>query len=495
MSDEQEPQSKLGERWGDDISDERRAELVEMLQTWEAEHGDRRSPFDNATLTGADVFWLAARILFEHAGGAHSAMEELRSEDYTLEWPTSLSGLHLEGANLSGAQLERAKLCGAHLDWANLTNAQLDGAILGLEHERHHYIEEHGIDPSLFPGPAHLEHAALNDAHLVGAILSGAHLQGAVLQSAHLEKAMLSKAQMEQTIFWEADLKGANLIGARARGATFYHAQMEGAVLNGAHLEEAEFRGAHLEGASFQRAHLQGADLSRAFFDRATDISEAQIGDDTLGFVSLADAHWGGMNLTIMDWTHPRRWFFGNRPDAFRLGDERQARDAEGRFGKPKSRAEWLQGYKNAVRANRQLVTELRQQGLTEDADRFAYRVQQLQRQVLRRQGRHGAALGSWLLDVVAGYGYRPMRSLIAYVVIILAFAGAYLLNAQFAAPHLTWDEALVLSISAFHGRGFFTSSISLSDTLARLAAGEAIIGLLIEITFIATFTQRFFAR
>jgi hypothetical protein len=28
-----------------------------------------------------------------------------------------------------------------------------------------------------------------------------------------------------------------------------------------------------------------------------------------------------------------------------------------------------------------------------------------------------------------------------------------------------------------------------------RLAAGEAIISLLIEITFIATFTQRFFAR
>src|SRR5260221_12531531 len=116
MSDEQEPQSKLGERWGDDISDERRAELVEMLQTWEAEHGDRRSPFDNANLTGADVFWLAARILFEHAGGAHSAMEELRSEDYPLEWPTSVSGLHLEAANLSDRHLEAAKFCDAHLD-------------------------------------------------------------------------------------------------------------------------------------------------------------------------------------------------------------------------------------------------------------------------------------------------------------------------------------------------------------------------------------------
>jgi hypothetical protein len=76
-----------------------------------------------------------------------------------------------------------------------------------------------------------------------------------------------------------------------------------------------------------------------------------------------------------------------------------------------------------------------------------------------------------------------------------LAFMGPYLLNAQFAAPHLTWDEALVLSINSFHGRGFFSSDIRLGDTYARLAAGEAIVGLLIEITFIATLTQRFFAR
>jgi hypothetical protein len=34
-----------------------------------------------------------------------------------------------------------------------------------------------------------------------------------------------------------------------------------------------------------------------------------------------------------------------------------------------------------------------------------------------------------------------------------------------------------------------------LGDNLARIAAVEAILGLLIEITFIATFTQRFFAR
>jgi hypothetical protein len=100
-----------------------------------------------------------------------------------------------------------------------------------------------------------------------------------------------------------------------------------------------------------------------------------------------------------------------------------------------------------------------------------------------------------FLLDTISGYGYRPLRSFITYAFVILAFAGLNLLNAQFAAPHLTWDESLVLSISSFHGRDFFSSDIHLGDTLARLAAGEAIVGLLIEITFIATFTQRFFAR
>src|SRR5262249_52840963 len=166
------------------------------------------------------------------------------------------------------------------------------------------------------------------------------------------------------------------------------------------------------------------------------------------------------------------------------LGDERRANAHKG-----------LAPQRTAVRANQQLATTLRAQGLSEEADRFAYRAQVLQRRVLRQRGRWLRYLGSGLLDLVAGYGYKPLRSFLAYIFIICVFAALYLLNAQFDVPHLSWDEAIVLSISSFHGRGFFTSGISLSDTLARLAAGEAIIGLLIEITFIATFTQRFFAR
>jgi hypothetical protein len=51
----------------------------------------------------------------------------------------------------------------------------------------------------------------------------------------------------------------------------------------------------------------------------------------------------------------------------------------------------------------------------------------------------------------------------------------------------------LILSVSSFHGRGFFQPVQSLGDPVAALAAIEAVVGLVIEISFIATFTQRFF--
>ncbi|HEX6123438.1 MAG TPA: pentapeptide repeat-containing protein, partial [Ktedonobacterales bacterium] len=101
--------------------------------------------------------------------------------------------------------------------------------------------------------------------------------------------------------------------------------------------------------------------------------------------------------------------------------------------------------YQLATRAYRQLAVELRARGLNEEADGFAYRSQLLQRHALLRQFKPVRWLGSCLLDLISGYGYMPMRSVIAYVAIISVFAGLYLLNAQFAAPHLSWDEALVL--------------------------------------------------
>jgi hypothetical protein len=62
-------------------------------------------------------------------------------------------------------------------------------------------------------------------------------------------------------------------------------------------------------------------------------------------------------------------------------------------------------------------------------------------------------------------------------------------------AEHLQGYEAVVVSMTSFHGRGFFQPVQSPGDKVAILAAGEAFFGLLLEIVLIATFTQRFFAR
>jgi hypothetical protein len=281
-----------------------------------------------------------------------------------------------------------------------------------------------------------------------------------------------------------SDLREVNLSGLVLRRAELRRAHLERAELRRAHLEGAYLRRAHLEGAYLRRAHLEGASLADAFLTSATDLWEIVLGNKQVGFVSLAGVHWGEVDLSVVDWTQVNV-----------LGDEQQAGRLKGDDGKIKDAALRLFEYRIAVRANRQLAVALQGQGLSEEAAHFAYRAQLLQRVVLRRQGKVGRYLFSLLLDLLAGYGYRPGRSLIAYLLIIFGFMGLYLLNAHFVAPHLRWDEALVLSLSSFHGRGFFSQDISLGDTYARLAAAEAVVGLLIEVSLIATFTQRFLGK
>jgi hypothetical protein len=172
--------------------------------------------------------------------------------------------------------------------------------------------------------------------------------------------------------------------------------------------------------------------------------------------------------------------------------------------GKLKTSAVRLRDFDRAVQAYRQLAVALADQGLNEDADRFVYRAQLCQRIVLRRRRQYLRYLSSLLLDWLAGYGYRPLRMLMWYVVVIVGFAYAYFqashgvllfgLSQASALQPLEWYEALVLSVSSFHGRGFFQPLQSLGDPVAILAAMEAVIGLFIEISFIATFTQRYFA-
>jgi uncharacterized protein YjbI with pentapeptide repeats len=340
-----------------------------------------------------------------------------------------------DGVNLQGADLRQARLGGLPLARANLSVARLDNANLSQ---------------------AHLERASFAGSQLVSANLAKAWLMDASFRQANLQDANLT----------EAHLESANLFEANCRGAALYIA--------------------HLEGAYIGHACLAGATIGRAFFDVATSWNDAILWDDRHVSPSLADAHWGETNLATIDWSQVRL-----------IGDEQEARSRLDRNGKPKDHQKRLDDYRRAVRANRQLVVALRSQGMNEEADRFAYRAQLCQRSLYRYEGKINAHLGSRFLDLLAGYGYKPLRTLAVYLVVISGYALAYAtLASQGAGSALSSPvAALVFSITSFHGRGFFPGGLPLDSSVTVLAATEAIVGLIIEVSFIATFTQRFFAR
>jgi hypothetical protein len=405
-------------------------------------------PFKDIRLTRADVEWLLAT----HEQGCGP-----------IDWRDP-SQRERQGIDLRGANLQRVDLRGLPL-------ARVCGGLTRKEW-----------------AAATLEQRAQAGIHLEGADLSEAHLEKALLRGAFFEKARLYRTHLEQ--------------------ATLYQAHFERAYLREAHLEGANMMVAHLEGADLYRAWLAGADLRQAICDITTHLEKATLIDRRWGCVLLADIHWSDCNLTTIDW---RR--------VIPLGDEAHALSHEKGASHIVEQRPHIEVYQSAVRAYRQLANAMRAQGMNEEAVPFAYRAQVLQRKVLWQQIRRRQEAGSqtdpspgklsrvlqslrqrlqslsaysfsWFLDLLAGYGYKPGRSLGLYLVMIAGFSACYLVLG-----HLSPEEALIFSVTAFHGRGFFPGPFKLSDPVTAVAALEAVVGLFIEVSFIATFTQRFFGR
>ena len=324
----------------------------------------------------------------------------------------------------------------------------------------------------------------------------GLDLRGADLSKVDLRKLPLARIRggLEKDEWRKTTEKQREMAAVRMEEADLRATHLEGAFLRFAHLEGTDLRYSFLERAHLRGAYLMRTKLCDAYLER-TRLEGAILSDERHIGPYLADTKWNDCNLALAKWSQ-----------VIILGDEHEARQKK-HDGVMKNKVTRLKEYHAAVRANRQLAVALQGQGLNEEAARFAYRAHVLQKSILwfqmtqqrvpfrERMQALGAWLFSWFLFLLAGYGYKPIRSVLAYLVIIFGFMGLYLLNAHFIAPHLTWDEALVLSVSSFHGRGFFTQNVTLGDTYARLAAVEAIVGLFIEISFIATFTQRFFGK
>lgn len=405
-------------------------------------------PFKGMKLSRADVEWLLAT----HENG-RGPMDWQEVSQRPGDWR---QGLDLRGADLCQVDLRSlplARIQGslAYPEWKNATEEQREMATVHLKETICWF--------------AHLEGAGLRQAHLEGADLGGAYLEHSDLLGAHLENARFDEAHLEGVLLVEAHL--------------------EGAALFRTHLEDAHLNNAHLQGASIREVYLENTQLNGAVLSDGARIGP-ELRDTRLENTNLAGVKWSQLSM---------------------LGDEGRAREKT-QDGKLKSKTVRLEDYEIAARATRQLALALQNQGISEDSARFAYRSQVLQRrilwfQMLQQDMKIHQRLRilcswtmSWFLFVLAGYGYKPGRSFLAYLLVISGFATAYYILGHTVGPTLSPLGAFVFSMTSFHGRGFFPgNNISLDDPLTVLAAFEALVGLIIEVTFIATLTQRFFNR
>lgn len=361
-----------------------------------------------------------------------------------------------------GADLTNALLISADLTGVFLTNAHLNGA--------------RPIGTHL--GDAHLDGADLTGAYLNGATLTGAYLFNATLINAALTGAKLTgvklnDANLSGAYLGIANLSGAGLSRAILRSADLSYATLTDTYLQEAHLEGADLTNAHLEGADFSKAYLEGADLRSAWLDSKTVLSKATLDTTT----RLGDIQWSGVgavNLTQIDWEQVPS-----------LGDEHGV-----------GRHTDASVHEAAVRAYRQLAAQLRAQGVSEVADRFAYRAQVCQRGVFRRKHQWAGWVLQTLLAVLAGYGFRLWRIFAAYLFVLTIFAALYFVlglpKTQDVSTLNRAGDAFLVSLTAIHGR-VFLEQLGQYSAQAWVAAVESVVGIVIEGVFVAMLIQRFF--
>jgi hypothetical protein len=276
-----------------------------------------------------------------------------------------------------------------------------------------------------------------------------------------------------------AVLKRLLLQGARLPNANLVGAMLDSAILAGANL-----RGANLQAADLEHADLSGTDLRSARFDQATQLTGAILDGVAVDQITL-----NGVNLTGVSWK-----------SVTPLKDEQIAREQAQLIkpfrAAPVFREASIEHYEAALRANRLVATALRAQGMTEDADLFLFRAQLMQRELCIQRGKYGQWIFSLFVEISSGYGYRPLRIVGAYGLVLTVFAAIFwaLGIHSFAAEpgwQALWDSFLV-SLSAIHGRATF-ETLGAWTPAAWVAAVESVIGIVIEGVFVAMLIQRLF--
>lgn len=467
---------------------------------------------------------------------------------------TNFQGAVLNHSSFFEANGARAKFDATYLKNVIAIGAHFEGASFTESHLDHAYFTESHLEATVFD-EASGHSSNFDNANMEGTRAIAAQFERAHFERAHLEGAVLTAVYLEEAILTHAYLHGAELVDAHLERASLRGTRLEAMSLSPAAFERVcKWTDQTAENWWWEdRVFLQQlppADLRGVFFDAGTDLQNAVLGTRKYGYVSVADVRWNGVNLAVVHWLD--RDILGDERKArmiFASGLKRTRLErAEGyeiavRANRQLAEALRSQGLNEQADRFAYRAQVLRRQlaflhvvwgrvaydqpdsAVLQFADNLAKTPEENQKFLVIGETNHlvramprieisaaytlkrslhlgfrtknlGIATGSLLLDLISGYGYRPLRSLLTYMLVIGGFAFVYYLFRDSVRPALNPIDSIIFSVTSFHGRGFMPGeSVSLHNSLTITAAIEAIVGLLIEITFIATFTQRFFAR
>ena len=424
-----------------------------------------------------------------------------------------LQGALLDGANLSGAILNSARLDQARCYGTTFTGAELIYAKL----------------PGARLSGADLKDTVLSHADLYAARLVGAHIEGAQLDWAFLAGTLLNGA------FMSASTNLQNAVFGDSEQGFPYLADIR---WDGFRLEQITWSNLDETGDEWSAKIAAKAVRSRVKKLRASKKRAKKDTDTKVNRLVSERRHLRHVPHELSSTNRDSQTSVNNGANTRQVAElDKQVRSLKDNLRSRRHeldteilgvRQEVMYRYERAARTARQISARLGEEAMTDVSKRFGYEAERLRRKALRYQlrspgvfidepsnnkvvhwirqlaircrvrfGLLGAFALSSILWALSGYGYKPVRAIIAYFTVILTFAAGYLWLGDLP----FWPAALTYSVTSFHGRGFeqffpgISTTLHQQQALVTLAAGEAIVGLLVEIVFIATFTKRFFER
>jgi hypothetical protein len=248
---------------------------------------------------------------------------------------------------------------------------------------------------------------------------------------------------------------GLNLYGAKLAGAFLEDAELKGANLKLADLRQSNLDLARLQGAVLVGARLQDATLEKAQLDQV-DLRRTRLeGMDWLGIESLAGAMWSD---AILDRTRITRQQLGDA-----ISDE------------PTRGTDDPQSYRRASEAYLLLKNNFASIGRYGDASWAYFKEQCMIGKEHRAKGQRWRWITNCLARLLTGYGERPTRPFVAAIIVVIIFAGLYLIFGGIDIRYGDGGESVVQSLgpgdALVHSMGsFFTVSFSNTEPTGAVA-------------------------